>query len=422
MAENQESSKSENAVISRKKALLISALILLAGGVITIVIFFFFSLAERETATRKTAMLVEVTEVKSGTFRPAISATGTVKPEKDIVLSPRISGAVIYRSPAFSPGGFVRKGEVLVRIDPADYENELNMRLSALRQARADLAMEMGRQQVAQKDFELLNDSLQKEQKALVLREPQLNAEKARVDAALADVQLAELRLERTTIRAPFDAHILSRNVNEGSLVSPGDNMGRLVGVENYWVEVAVPPSSLRWLSFPEQSDDTASTAVIHDQTAWPEGAIRTGKLYRMIGNLEDNTRLARVLVTVPDPLALEADSTETPSLMIGAFVETKIEGKELRDVFRLDRDYIRNDETVWVMEDGKLRIREVDIAFRDPDYAYITSGINENAKVVITNLSTVVDGAGLRLEGDSSVSPSEGTDSSNNQSSGGQQ
>ena len=123
--------------------------------------------------------------------------------------------------------------------------------------------------------------------------------------------------------------------------------------------------------------------------------------MHSLIGALEAQTRLARVLLTVADPLAHEPESAGLPPLMVGSFVEARIEGRPIENVIRMDRDYLRQNDTVWVNENGLLRIRKVEIAFRDQDYAYITAGLSENDLVVTTSLSTVVEGAGLRLEGE---------------------
>ncbi|MDZ7847923.1 MAG: efflux RND transporter periplasmic adaptor subunit [Owenweeksia sp.] len=233
-----------------------------------------------------------------------------------------------------------------------------------------------------------------------MLRKPQLQSVKANVEAAKASLEQAKLNLQRTTVRAPFDAHIISRSVNVGSQVAQGANLGRLVGRDEYWVVVTVPVSKLNWLSFSENDDGKGSMVRIRNRSAWPEGHYRQGRLFRLIGALEDQTRMARVLVSVPDPLAYQTDSAEVPRLMLGSFVETSIEAREIKDVVRLSRDYLRQDETVWVMKDGKLRIRKVQIEFEDPQYAYISDGLNQGEQVVTTNLSTVVDGSRLRTEG----------------------
>lgn len=341
-------------------------------------------------------MLVEVTAVENGDYQPNIVATGTVQASKNVMLSPRVSGEIIRQYESFTPGGFVEKGDILLQIDPADYRNTLELRESDLQQATAQLDIEQGRQDVARKGYELVDEELGDMNEDLVLRQPQLNSVQAQVQAAEAAVNQARLNLQRTTIRAPFDAHILSRNVNEGSQVAAGDNLGQLVGTDEYWVVVNVPLSNLRWLSFTDAGDSLGSMVKLKDRKAWPEDAYRTGYLYRMIGSLENQTRLARVLVTVPDPLAYRSDTV--PSLIINSFVEANIQARELENVVRLNRDYVREGEKVWVMDEGKLQIREVDIIFEDATYAYIRSGLSEDDQVVMTNLATVTEGASLRL------------------------
>jgi RND family efflux transporter MFP subunit len=293
----------------------------------------------------------------------------------------------------------VEEGETLLQIDPADYEAALQQRRSELRQAEADLNLEMGRQDVAQQDYQLLDDSLSEEDRALVLREPQLNAARSEVESARAAVEQAELNLERTTITAPFDAHILSREVNVGSQVAPGDALGRLVGLDEYWVEATVPVSKLRRLSLPADGEQ-GSSVRIQNRSAWGEGASREGRMFRVIGSLEGDTRMARVLVSVPDPHADRSENADGPRLLIGSYVEAHMRGTPMPDVVRLNRDYLRSDDTVWEMVDGELRIRDVSVAFRDAEYAYIDEGLADQARVVTTNLSTVTEGAPLRLEG----------------------
>jgi RND family efflux transporter MFP subunit len=391
--------------MDRKKTLIISLIILITGGAVTTGIIVTEPTAKREGATRETAMLVEVTKVRKGTYYPTITATGTVEPEKDIILSPKVGGEVFDLSTAFTPGGYVKKDQTLLQIEQADYENILQMRKSDLLQAMADLDLEMGRQQIAQRDYQLLDEALSVDNESLVLREPQLNAVRSRVVAAQSAVKQAELDLERTSIKAPFDAHVLTRNANIGSQVSPGDNLGRLVGMDVYWVVVSVPLSRLRWLSFPGAGQERGSEVRIRNMAAWEEGEYRTGYLYKLIGSLDDQTRLARVLVSIPDPLAFRSENKGLPPLIIGSFMETSIMAREIPDVIRISRDYIRKDDTVWVIEEGKLRIREVDIVFTDAQFAYIANGLHEEDQVVTTNLTTVVDGASLRVESPDPIS-----------------
>jgi len=336
-----------------------------------------------------------------------------------------VGGQIVEMNPAFIPGGLVAEGQPLLAIDPADFRNTLAMRRSELRQAEADLTIEQGRQAVAQREFELLDEQIDPANRSLVLREPQIASIRARVDAAKAAVDQAQLALDRTRIASPFDAKILERSVNLGSQVAPGDELARLVGVDEFWVVATVPLRHLRWLSFPEmngreagggdagndhgdeaESEGEGSRVRLSKPDTWGPGGERGGRLKRMIGSVDERTRLARVLIVVDDPLARDGDG---PPLVLGSLLETEIEGRPLEGVVRLDRDYVRQGDTVWVMADGKLSIRAARIVFRDADYAYIAEGLKDGDAVVTTTLATVAEGLELKLEGEGE--PAGGTD-----------
>ena len=128
-----------------KKTLIVCTAILSVAAAAITVIFSTEPAAERSSARKQTAMLVEVSALESGAFRPTLTAMGTVRPEREIMLSPRVGGEIVALSKSFTPGGFVEQGEVLLQIDPADYEAALLQRSSELRQASADLELELGR-------------------------------------------------------------------------------------------------------------------------------------------------------------------------------------------------------------------------------------------------------------------------------------
>jgi RND family efflux transporter MFP subunit len=376
---------------------LICSVLVLAGAVLLFLIFNTEPTARRDGAVRQSASLVDITHAEYGSFRPTIEAMGSVRPAKEISLAARVEGEVVGLGESFVPGGFVDAGDVLVRIDDADYRVALEQSRSALEQAIAELEIEQGERAAAEAEYRQFDRELPPERRALVLREPQGRSARASVDSARADVRQAELDVDRTTIEAPFDAHVLGRAVNLGSQVSPGTALGRLVGLDTYWIEATVPVAQLQWLRVPED-DRPGSSVTVRNRNAWPPGATRSGEVFRLIGELEGSTRLARILVAVDDPLAREGDG-DRPRLMLGEYVECRIEGRELADVVRLDRDYIRENDTVWLMVDGRLVIQPVSIVFEDERWAYIDEGLTAEDRVVTTRLATVQEGLRLRLD-----------------------
>lgn len=367
------------------------------GVVLVFIIFNTEPTAERDGGIRQSASLVDVTQPVVGTFRPAIVAMGTVRPSTEISLSARVQGQIVDIADSFVPGGYVVAEQTLLQLDDADYDVALQRARSALEQALADLEIEQAEQSAAAADYRRFERELPPERKALVLREPQGRAARAAAEAARANVRQAEVNLARTRITAPFDAHVLSREANLGSQVGPGSALGRLVGLDTFWVEATVPVSQLPWLAVPADGR-SGSNVLIRNRTAWPDGAVRSGRVVQLISELEGNTRLARILVAVDDPLARNL-GPDSPRLMLGEYVEATIEGREISDVARLPREYVRADDKVWLMVDDRLAIRSVSIVFQDDRFAYIDNGLEASDLIVTTRLATVREGLRLRVD-----------------------
>ncbi len=348
--------------------------------------------AERQAATRRSAALVETLAVEPGTYRPTLNVLGTVQPARDIVLSPRVGGQIVAVEPSFVPGGRVAAGQPLLRIEPADFEHILVARQSDVRQVQAELAIEEGRQHSARREFQLLGEEIGEANEALVLREPQIESLRARLRAAEASVEQAQLDLDRTVVRAPFAAQILDRSVELGSEVAAGDALARLVGIDAYWVFATVPLDKIRWVELPSGDRPGARATILH-RTAWRPGDQRQGRVERLIGEVDQETRLARLIVTVPQPLGDDGE----PALVLGSIVQVAIEARPIDDVVRLPRAYLRQDDTVWLIEDGTLRIQTVEVLFSDAGHAYIGKGLQTGDRVVVTNLATVADGLAVR-------------------------
>ncbi|MDX1680045.1 MAG: efflux RND transporter periplasmic adaptor subunit [Akkermansiaceae bacterium] len=394
MSEDPSESPEQSSGSVKLTLLICLGIVLLAAGICWL-IFNTQPEAERSTQKKVTPMLVEVVEVERGEHRPQIQVLGTVMPAREIELAARVSGEVIELADNFEAGSFFDAGETLLRIDPSDYEVALKQREGERDQAQAELALEEGRQKVAEADYQLLEEldtAATEENRDLVLRKPQLKSAQGRLAIAEAALRRAQLDLERTTLVAPFDLQIIEDQVDLGSQVSPGIPLARLVGIERYWVRATVPLRALEWIEMGR------SKVKIHNH-AWPGQQHREGQVTQLIGALNEETRLARVLIGVEDPLARDSEHQGKPSLLIDSVLQCTIAGRAIPDSIRIERSLLRGGNKVWVMdEEDKLRIVEAEVAFEDHSHAYITGGIEDGARIVTTNLSTVSDGAPLRL------------------------
>lgn len=273
-----------------------------------------------------------------------------------------------------------------------------NSRQSELAQAQLNLKLEYGSQAIAQHEYTLLAEALQDQDRELVLRIPHLDKARAALEAATAALAKAQLDVQRCLITAPFNAIIQDKLEDIGARVSASTPLLTLVGTDEYWIEALVPVDQLQWIRIPRSSSEPGAFVKVYN-TAWEDTMFREGTVIRLLGQLESQGRMARLLVSVRDPLCLETYSTQAPPLLIGSYVRVEIEGQTLSSVIPLRRNYLRDGSHVWIMNDQDImEIRPVRIVFRNKDTVYISEGIRHGERIVTTDISAPVNGMRLRL------------------------
>jgi len=328
-----------------------------------------------------------------------IRAAGTVLPARHVDLRPQVSGPIVAMSDALQPGGFFRQGELMARIDPRDYEFAVSQRKAEVARARLEVEQEQGRQAIAEREWALLGEQVQTDErgKALALRKPQLRSALAALQAAESSLAQAELNLERTEIRAPFNAVVLNENVDEGQLVNPQTLAASLAGSDRYWVRASVPLDRLGMIENISESPARASKARVIYQAAG-KSIVREGFAMRLLGDLDEAGRMARVLIAVDDPLGLDADRAELP-LLIDAFVRVELEGRVLKDVFTLPAEAVREGDRVWAMDrDDRLEIRNIDVVWREETRVLARGGLANGDRVVVSRIGAAAPGMKLRI------------------------
>ena len=352
--------------------------------------------AARKSVARE-ARLVEIEIAKHARYDTVVEAMGTVIASRRVDLRPQVAGAVVAVSPELEPGGRFRSGDELLRIDPSDYQLVARQRAAELADTEAQLALEMGNQEVARRESEMFGDLIARGRKDLVLRKPQLDTAKARVAAARAALDAAELDQERTTVRAPFDAVVEARTAILGSRVDATSVLATLVGTDEFWIEVAVASRELRWLAIPQQPGDLGSLARVADEAAWGPGVTREGRVVRRYPDLEEEGRMARLLVAIADPLPQNGAEVVGRALLLGSFVRVVIAGRVIDGVV-VDRSHLRDGDNVWLMDDsGALEIRPVQVSYRGREEVVVSAGLQGGERVVASDLAAPVAGMPLR-------------------------
>ena len=336
---------------------------------------------------------VEATRVASEDYRVRIRSEGTVEPRTETTLIPQVSGQVVEISPAFREGGFVSRGDVLLRLDPRDYELAIASAEAQVAQAESALEQEIAQARVVEDDWRMLG----REAPELGLRKPQIAAARAQLLSGQAQLERARLDLERTRIRAPYDGQVLERSVDVGQYVSPGTALARIYATD--FVEIRLPLSN-RQLEFVELPDRFRGESGA--QAEGPRVAVRAtigrqswqweGRVVRAEGAIDTRSRQLFVVVQVDNPY--ERGPEGRPPLRIGQFVEAEIEGRVLPDAFVLPRAALRDGGAVLVVdEDSRLQRRVVDVAWTDGEHAVIVDGLGAGEVVNVTPLAVAAGG-----------------------------
>ncbi len=339
--------------------------------------------------------LVEVLEAQPGNYQVFVRGTGTVTPRQQISVAPQVGGLVTEISPRLAAGGLFKKGDLLFAIDRADYELAQSQARLTLAQARLGLATVTSQAQIARQQWKKLKGDAPAS--ALVLFEPQLESERAKVAAAQAGVRKAGLDLERTRIHAPFDGIILSEEVDLGQNLRPAAAVARMAGTEAAEVVIALALEELGWL---EENPRAIVRLEVGEKIH-----VLDARMVRRLGEVDPKSRMVQVVLEVLDPLGLKTAEADGFALDFGLFVEGVIDGKMLKEVYEIPRRALRDGERIWLMDARQgLALREVEV-LRSAPATFLVRGPDPGDLIILTPLSGAAEGMKLRAVG-STVRP----------------
>jgi RND family efflux transporter MFP subunit len=358
------------------------------------------------------AVTVEVATAETTQHLVHIHAMGTVVPAAVVQIRPEVTGRVEVVHPNLVQGGLVSAGDVLARLDDRDYALAVAQQKAQVARSELELKQERSRQKVAEREWALLDtgDDSSEEGRALALRMPQIVAAKASLESAKSTLQRSRLALEKTEIRAPFNAMVQTESVELGLLAGPTTPLATLVGTDEYWVEVAIPVDDLHWLDVPGVGGTAGSKAKIVHDTGNHHTIVREGTVVRLLGELDPAGRMARLLVAVPDPLGLSVAAEERGlPLLLGAYVRVELTGRHIEGVVPVPRTAVREGDELWVMSaDKTLEVREAGIAFRTDDTVFVDSGIAVGERYVTSRIGSPSPGMKLQVSGEPDEPPAE--------------
>jgi RND family efflux transporter MFP subunit len=347
--------------------------------------------------------LVRVETARPETLRMHVVAHGSVAPRTESDLVAEVRGRILSVAPSLVAGGFFEEGDELLRLDDREHRIALDRARAQvkLRSSEARLAAaEAGRQRrLADRGAASAANLEQFESRSLVAQ--------AALEEARASLAQAELDLERTVLRAPYDGRVRERLVDVGQFVNPGTTLGRIYAVDYAEVRLPVPTDELVHLDLGSgvgaapgviaRAPITLRARLGGQELEWPATLVRTE------GEIDLRTRTLTLVAHVEDPYGRHTE--RVAPLPSGLFVEAEIAGRELEGAFVLPPSALRDGDRVYLVDgEDRLVVRDVQVVRRDPDRVVIGRGLQDGDRVIVSPLRAVSEGMQLRtVEADAS-------------------
>lgn len=323
---------------------------------------------------------------------------GEVRPQRQVVVAPQVSGRISYMSPDFIEGGSIRKGQVLMRLEAADYELAAVRAQSSVASAEQRLLREQAEAEIALQDLKELG---LENAGPLARREPQLAEARASLDAAKAQLKDAELALSRTAVYAPFTGRVMSQSGDIGQFVSPGQSLGMIFPEDAVEVILPITDEELGRLQLPLAFNETRQNPgpeVTFTGMVGGQERTWTGRIVRTGATVNSQTRLITAIGQVNDPYGAGADNGAP--MAPGLFVTASIKGEKLEGLTWAPRGALRSNDRVFVglPEEHTMTIRDVDVVHADPTGVYISQGLERGELVIVTAIQAAFDGMNLEV------------------------
>ncbi|WP_231561424.1 efflux RND transporter periplasmic adaptor subunit [Nitrosococcus oceani] len=341
---------------------------------------------------------VEIMAVEPRSVRLKIRSQGTIRACTDMKLTAQVDGKVVKMAPGFKEGKFFREGDVLIQIEPRDYDLAVVKAQARVAAAQGELLREEAKADLARKDWESIGKG---EPSPLMLRIPELKEARARLQAAKAALEEARLRRERTELRAPFNGRVQERWVEVGEYVEEGTHLARLFAVDRAEARLPLTPSELAFLDLPlapRQNLGEKGPKVMLQASLAGKRHSWEGRIVRTEGVIDEKTRMLYAVAEVRDPYGDLGLSPGAP-LLVGLFVEAEIEGRTLDHAHLLPRQALRQGSQVLVVNDEhRVSFREVEVLRVEGKWAVVQGSLRRGEAVVVSPLPQAVEGMEVKI------------------------
>ena len=334
----------------------------------------------------------------------SVESQGTVTARTRTSLISEVAGRVLKVSANFVVGGTFNKGDLLLELDPTDYEVALQRANANLISMNAQLTFEQARAVQAEKEWGMTGRPAE-EAPLLALRKPYLEEARANVLQAEAEVKQAKLKLSRASIRAPYAGMVAHKAVDIGQYVGVGSALGETFAIDFAEVRLPLTKRDLSMMNSFSTADKSSHLEVVLrgsiDESIKEWGA----KLVRSEGVISEQNRALYVVVQVDDPYGKLAHTNAQQSypLLMGTFVTAIIGGKTIDDAFAIPRHALLEGNKVALVDaEQRLHLKVVEPIFGDDQFYYVNTGLENGDELIVSAMGVPIEG--MRVSPDNGI------------------
>ena len=373
-------------------------IIIIAFGLLICILMIILKPAAKPDEVKFPDPFVEVEKILPQSINIIIKSQGSVVPHKESQIFPEIIGPVVYVSSKLYEGSSFNKGDILAKIDSKDYELDIKSAEAILAAEKTKLSFEEAESNSAREEWEKIGSGNPGD---LTLRIPQLKQAQSGVEAAEANLERLKRNLDKTIIKAPYDGLVRKKNIDIGTVVSPGYLLANIYATDYVEVKLSIPDEDLAFLDIPLDGTEinvTNQAKVNLIGSFGGENIIWDGKIVRMEAEIDSKSRMAILIARISDPYNL---SKYKIPLRVGQFVEAEIIGKKFNNIYTINRELIRNNNQVIIVSemDTTLDFRSVNIIRYVDDFALINKGLDYEIPICKTNLDVMYNGMKVQLK-----------------------
>jgi RND family efflux transporter MFP subunit len=370
----------------KRFAIFAAPLVIIIGGILLLVVMVATGPKAKEKGEAPHAPAVQFAVAHARPTTISASVQGEARPRVEATLAAQVAGRIVWASPKFAEGGSFTEGEVMARIDAADYQLAVVRARAQVAQSQEALVREEAEGELARQDWQALGRG---EPPPLAVREPQLAQARAQLAASEAALRSAELDLNRASIRAPFTGRLRERRANVGDYVGPGSAVAVMFATDAMEIRVPLTDADLASMRLPVGfTASSANAGPAAHVTTVTGGRIQAwqGRLVRTEASVDARTRLVYGVVEVRDPFS----ARHTAPLAPGMFVSVRLEGANSETLVAAPRSALKRNEFVYVVTpENTIDVRRVRPAQTTADEVLFREGVADGERVVVSVLTS---------------------------------